>query len=69
MFALCLAIYLIIIIFDFIPIAKKGNKKITSVYLIIILISFTLTILHDLGIELPSPMTPITSIIKKVTGV
>lgn len=52
---LIISFYILLIIFDFLPIIKKGNKKECCLYLTILLFSFCILILYCLNIIVPSP--------------
>lgn len=69
MLILCIVVYFFIIRFDFIPLIKEKNKKVISIYTILILTSLILIILYNFDIKVPSPMIPIDNIIKAIFGV
>ncbi len=57
-------LYLVIILTDFIPVVKKGEKKITWIYSVLLIASFCVLILYTFDIVLPGPSGPIRKIIE-----
>nr|WP_319487672.1 hypothetical protein [uncultured Caproiciproducens sp.] len=48
-------LYLAVILFDFIPVIKSGDKKICWVYSVFMAVSFCVLILYTFDIMVPSP--------------
>ncbi|MGX8700974.1 hypothetical protein [Caproiciproducens sp.] len=59
-----IALYLIIVLTDFIPVAKSGEKKITWIYSILLTVSFCVLILYTFDVVLPGPSGPIRQIVE-----
>ncbi|SKA97225.1 hypothetical protein SAMN05443428_12422 [Caloramator quimbayensis] len=63
MLFLCTLVYISFILIDFIPILKSKNLKNIILYSVIILTSYTLTFLRDIGVKIPS----IATFLKQIT--
>lgn len=64
--AIVLILYISIIIFDFIPLVKKRNKKEIWFYLSILIVTFIVILLDSIDINVPSPALLIKIIIESV---
>ena len=58
-----LVFYILIIIFDFVPMLKKDNKKVFSFYIGTYLFTLIILILYSFDIVIPSPVKPIEDLI------
>jgi len=58
-----IGLYLVIILIDFIPVVKNGEKKITWIYSILLTASFCVLILYTFDIVLPGPSDTIQNIV------
>jgi len=67
--AIVVFLYLFIIFFDFLPVAKSGRKKECIVYLALLTISFAILILYVFGFKLPSHFRIIQDLIQKIFGI
>lgn len=68
MFVLIILGYLIVGFVEIIPLIKKGRKKELILYSAIFLSAFVISLLLSLGVDLPSPATPIENAIKFIVG-
>jgi hypothetical protein len=65
---LCSLVYLVFILFEVIPIIRNKKWKVLVIYMILITVAYTLTVLNDIGVKIPSPSKPIKSLITSVIG-
>ncbi len=65
----CTIIFLLFIILDLMPIAKRKEHKVFWYYTILIALSYTVHVLFVLGIDVPSPAIPIADAIKALFNV
>lgn len=63
---ICLIFFSIFIVIDLFPIYKKKRWNYFWFYTIILIISFSITVLDHLDIEVPSPAGPIEKIVRMV---
>lgn len=68
MFILVILGYLIVGIIEITPLIKKGQKKELILYSAIFLFAFIISLLLSLGVDLPSPATPIEKAIRTIIG-
>jgi len=61
-----LVLYFLIIIFDFLPLLKKDNKKVISFYIGTSLLTLIILVLYSFDIVIPSPVKPIEDIINNI---
>ncbi len=61
-----LVLYILIIIFDFLPLLKKDNKKVLSFYIGASLLTLTILVLYSFDIVIPNPVKPIENIINNI---
>jgi len=61
--ALFTLFYTLILIFDLIPLAKKKKWKAYFLTLPIFILTYVVSILYALNVDIPSPATPIKDII------
>ena len=61
--ALFTLFYTVILIFDLVPLAKKKKWKAYFLSLPIFILTYVVSILYALNIDIPSPATPIKEII------
>lgn len=64
--AIVLITYVLIFIFDFMPLLKKDNKKIVLFYIGTSIFTLIILILYSLGVTVPSPAKPIEAAIKSI---
>lgn len=69
MIILCLIIFSFFSFIDLFPLIKKRNWKDFSIYIILISVAFTLCIMNEAGIKIPSPAEPIKSIVENIVGI
>ena len=62
-------VYLIVVIFDFIPIVKTGEKKVYLTYFAFLAISLTVLILYGMDIRVPGPTDFIMHSISTLFGI
>ena len=65
---LCTSVYVFFIILDIIPIIKSKQWKVFGIYAILITTAYVMTVLNELGVELPSPATPLKQIVTTIVG-
>jgi len=65
----CVIFYLVFILIDLVPIYKKKQWNYVWFYSIIVLISFTISILDKFDFTIPSPAEPIEKLIRFVFGI
>lgn len=65
-FTIIVTLYILVIIFDFIPLLKKDNKKVISFYITSFLLSLVFLILYSFDVFIPSPVKPIEDIINSI---
>lgn len=68
MFVLVILGYLIVGLVEIIPLIKKERKKELVLYSAIFLLAFVISLLLSLGVDLPSPATPIENVINFIVG-
>ena len=61
-----LALYLSVVIWNFIPLVKKGDKKQSIVYGVFLSVSFCVLILHCYNIAVPGPSEAIRVVVEKL---
>lgn len=61
-----LVLYILIIIFDFLPLLKKDNKKVISFYIGASLLTLIILVLYSFDIVIPNPVKPIEDIINSI---
>lgn len=54
--------------FEVIPMVKNKQWKVLIIYSIVMSTAFTLTLLHDLGIDIPSPANPLKKLVTSIVG-
>ncbi|MDF1493879.1 hypothetical protein [Caproiciproducens sp. CPB-2] len=60
---LVISLYLVVILTDFIPVVKNGEKKITWIYSVLLAASFCVLVLYTFDIFLPGPSEAIQQIV------
>lgn len=65
-YILSFLIYLLVFLFDFLPILKAKQTKTILLYALFFLISFVVIFLKEMEIRLPSPAAPIKYFISNV---
>ncbi len=68
MYILIILGYLIIGVFEIVPLVKHKQIKELVVYSILFSFAFTLSLLLSLDVKIPSPAIPIENIIKSIIG-
>jgi len=68
MFLLIILFYVIIGLLEIIPMIKRGERKETVVYCIFLSLSFILSLLLSLGVEIPSPAKSLEKVIDSIIG-
>lgn len=68
MVILITVVYIFIIVFDLIPLYHKKEKRVFWIYIFLITAAWTLNILVEIGVKIPSPAPPIKNIIKTIVG-
>lgn len=58
--------YILIIIFDFLPMLKSDNKKVFPFYIGTFLFTLIVLILYSFDIDIPSPVKPIENLINSI---
>jgi hypothetical protein len=66
---ICILFYIIVFIFDIVPLIKARRKKTLLVYLPVFLLTLVINILFGLGVKIPSPMLPIKNAVSLIFGV
>jgi hypothetical protein len=56
-------VYGLFLLLDFIPVYRGKNWKLIGLYLSLFILSYSLIVLIDLGVKIPSPAPPIKNII------
>lgn len=62
-----LTLYLSVVIWNFIPLVKEGDKKQSIVYGIFLSVSFCVLILFCFGIRCPGPSGVIRDVVEKLS--
>lgn len=68
MMLLLILFYIVVGILEISALLRKNQKKELILYSSIFLLAFTLSILINLGVEIPSPAKPIENIVEMVKG-
>jgi hypothetical protein len=68
MFLFCTLVYAFFVFIDVVPIVQNKKWKVFAVYGIIIVTAYVFTVLTELGVQLPSPLTPIKKLITLIVG-
>ena len=68
MFLLVIISYIIVMFFESIPLLKEKKSGKIILYFSLIIFSMIISILLSLGVQLPSPSTPIKNIIVSIFG-
>ena len=63
MILICTTIYALFVFFDLTPLYKQKKLKEFWVYLILLVISYTIYILNEIGVKLPSPSAGIAKLV------
>jgi hypothetical protein len=66
MFILVVLIYMLIGIFEIVPMFKSGQRRELMLYIPLLLVAFTLSILLSIGVKIPSPAKPIETLVKMI---
>jgi hypothetical protein len=66
LFLFVIAVYIFIGIIEITPIAKAGQVKELSLYLIFIIAAFVLSFLLSIDVKIPSPAKPMNDLFKAV---
>jgi hypothetical protein len=67
--AILAAVYACVLLFDFRPSHRAGAPGEKALYLSLLAISFVVIVLHDQGVEIPSPTTPIENAVRLIFGI
>lgn len=65
-FTIILFLYGFIIVFDFLPLLRKRDKKQTLTYFSILVFTFIILVLNSFDISIPSPANAIKAFIKSI---
>ena len=65
---LCTSVYVFFILIDFIPVVKKRKWKTVAIYSILFITAYTLSMLTELGVKIPSPAVPLKQIVTSIIG-
>lgn len=68
MLVFCSLIYLTFLLAEIIPIIKNKQWKVLIIYSAFIITAYTLTVLSELGVKIPSPSNPIKLIVTSIFG-
>lgn len=68
MVLLVILLYISIGILEIKALHKKNQKKEMALYSVVYLSAFTLSILLNLGVKIPSPAKPIENFVKEIKG-
>ncbi len=66
MFVIVIIIYVLIGLFQTMPMIRKGQRKEAVLYISILSIAFTISLLLSLGVKMPSIAKPIEKLVKMV---
>lgn len=66
MFVLVILAYLVIGLIEIIPLIKKGQMKELTLYSVLFLSAFVLSLLLSLGVDIPSPAVPIEKLVNAI---
>ena len=66
--AIVVILYACVVVFDLVPLFKKGQKKEGWIYTVCFAVTFCVLILHTLGISVPSPAPLIEKTIRALLG-
>ena len=67
--AICILLYLFIVIFEVIPLIKSKKKKTLLIYIPTLLFTLTINILFAMGVNIPSPANPIKDAVTLIFGI
>jgi len=68
MFVIVIAGYILLGIYEFVPLYKEKRWKEFYVNMVLTFISFSLALLISIDVKIPSPVKPIEAIIKTIFG-
>lgn len=63
-----IALIAVVVVLDVIPLFRSGEKKEGWVHSVMLGISLVVLSLYAFGIPVPSPMAPVETLIKQITG-
>lgn len=66
LFAICTLFYIILVVFELVPIYKDKDKKLFWVYSVILALTYTIHMLIIIGVQIPSPAAPIKKLIAAI---
>ncbi|SHI13277.1 hypothetical protein SAMN02745823_02674 [Sporobacter termitidis DSM 10068] len=66
---LCTMVYISFALIDLIPIVRNKRWKVLAVYAVLILASYTFSMLTEQGIQLPSPAGPLKDLVTSIVGI
>jgi hypothetical protein len=67
--AIVVALYALVTIFDFVPIAKTSPRRESLFYLVCLTATFVALVLYTFGISVPGPTNFIMHCIERIFGV
>ncbi len=59
-------LYVLVILLDFLPVLRAGQKKECWVYSVFLAVSFCVLLLYSLDVKVPSPSVPIKNLVEKI---
>ena len=68
LFSMCTLFYIILVVFELIPIYKDKDKKLFWVYSLVLISTYIIHMLIIIGIKVPSPADPIEYFIITILG-
>ena len=68
MFFLIIILYILVMVFESIPLLKEKNNGKIILYFSLIIFSMIISILLSLGVQLPSPSNGIKNIVESIFG-
>jgi hypothetical protein len=66
MLAILIAVYLGALVFDLRPRLKTAPKGEVALYIALLVVSFSLLTMSELGVKVPSPSPPIKQVIQSI---
>ncbi len=68
MFLFCTLVYAFFVFTDVVPLVQNKKWKVLAVYGVIFITAYVFTVLTELGVQLPSPLTPIGDLVASIVG-
>ena len=67
--AICTTVFIIFLLFDLVPLIHQKKWKVIWLYCIMIATAYTIHLLYELGVDVPSPSEPIKNLVLFILGI